>query len=390
MKRCFMYLLTALMLISLWGCRQAPATVPSTAGQETTETTEPAPTETHPKITAEQQPMAVISMPVVTENETAADGTVIFSHTYQNITLTLPEPEVAEKITLDFLNRTDLHDIALSIRDAAIAAHTQGSGITDPYLCSSVYAPVRIDRGVLSLLGNDVTYEGGAHGSQVSKSVSYDMVTGNALTWQDILQDGITSGDICTLVLDALGEHKDKSQLFPDYPQTVESIFAQGLQHHTDWYFSNDGLHCFFSPYEIAPFATGTVTAKISYAALTGILKDEYFPPERDVANGLLTVERFNEEKQENFSQFAEVVLKDGSEKFLIYTDSIVYDVRLETGKLSADGKKFIPTHTVLGAAALTPGDAIMIETPVDDLNTKLQITYSSGEETVTLIPDIA
>jgi hypothetical protein len=245
---------------------------------------------------------------------------------------------------------------------------------------------MRIDLGVLSLFGSFVAYEGGAHGSQASTAVSYDLLTGNALTWKDILQDDATSEQICQLVLDALAEQENETNLFPDYADTVKNIFSQGLQNHADWYFSVDGLCCFFSPYEIGPFAAGTVVAEIPYSKLTGILKDGYFPPERDTLSDSLTVADFDPDKLADFSQFTEIVLDENAKQTVVYTYAVAYDVRLEVGSISSYNGKFIPEHTVLGCATLTPGDGIMIQAATDDPSCALRLTYTANGEAKELL----
>ncbi len=378
MRRFLTFTLALLLVISLIGCKQNPAAPTTTIPVETTAPAETTPTETIPEITAEQQPMAAIVMPVITEDKSAEDGTVLFSYVYQNITLTLPEPEVADKVIVDFLNRTDHHETADTLYASAKKSYEQGAAMPSPYLCSTVYAPMRIDLGVLSLLGSYVTYEGGAHGSQVSTAVSYDLLTGNPLTWKDILQESVTEDDICRLVLEALEGHEYKEDLFPDYGDTVKNIFSQGLQYHTDWYFSTNGLCCFFSPYEIGPFAAGTIVAEIPYAKLSGVLKDEYFPPERDTSADDIRVADFNPDKLEDFTQFTEIVLDEEGKQTIVYTYSVAYDVQLKTGTLTKDGS-FIPENTVLACATLTPGDAIMIQANSEN---PMQLTYTvNGEE---------
>ena len=386
MKRYLTFALALLLVLSFAGCKQTPA-APTTIPTETTtptETTEPA--ETIPEVIGEQQPMAAIVMPVITEEKAAEDGTALFSYVYQNISLTVPDPEVADKVIVDFLNRTDCHDTAESLYASAKQAYSQGTAMPSPYMCSTVYAPMRIDLGVLSLLGSYVTYEGAAHGSQVSTAISYDLLTGNTLTWEDILQDGVTGEQICQLVLSVLDESERKSELFPDYADTVKDIFSQGLQHHTDWYFSTNGLCCFYSPYEIGPFAAGTIVAEIPYRQLTGILKDEYFPPERDILSDSLTVADFDPDKLADFTQFTEIVLDESAKQTVIYTYAVAYDVRLEVGSISAYNGNFIPEHTVLGCATLTPGDAIMIQDATDDPEQALRLTYTANGETKELL----
>ncbi|MBR4863882.1 MAG: DUF3298 domain-containing protein [Oscillospiraceae bacterium] len=386
MKRYLTFALALLLVFSLVGCKQTAAE-PTTVPTETTVPTQATePTETTPEITGEQQPMAAIVMPVITEEKTAEDGTVLLSYVYQNITLTVPDPEVADKVIVDFLNRTDHHDTADSLFAAAQKAYSQGTAMSDPYICSTVYAPMRIDLGVLSLFGSFVAYEGGAHGSQASTAVSYDLLTGNTLAWKDILQDGVTADQVCQLVLEALENYEAKSDLFPDYADTVKNIFSQGLQNHTDWYFSVDGLCCFFSPYEIGPFAAGTIVAEIPYNKLVGVLKDEYFPPERDTLSDSLTVADFDPDKLTDFTQFTEIVLDENAKQTIVYTYAVAYDVRLEVGSISSFNGKFIPEHTVLGCSTLTPGDAIMIQAATDDPECALRLTYTANGEAKELL----
>ena len=386
MKRYLAFALALLLVFSLVGCKQTAAE-PTTLPTETTAPTETTvPAETTPEITGEQQPMAAIVMPVVTEEKTAQDGTVLLSYVYQNISLTVPDPEVANKVIVDFLNKTDHNDTADSLFAAAEKAYSQGTAMADPYICSTVYAPMRIDLGVLSLFGSFVAYEGGAHGSQASTAISYDLLTGDCLAWKNILQDGVTGETICQLVLEALENYENKSDLFPDYADTVKNIFSQGLQNHTDWYFSANGLCCFFSPYEIGPFAAGTIVAEIPYSKLTGVLKDEYFPPERDTLTDTLAIADFDPDKLADFTQFAEIVLDENAKQLVVYSYSIAYDIRLEVGSISSYNGKFIPEHTILGCATLTPGDALMIQADTEDANNALRLTYTANGEVKEMI----
>lgn len=385
-KQTIMIMLLAAALC-LAACSKTPVETVDTTPSTTEATTAPTEETKPPKMPVDQQPMAAISLPVVTESETAEDGTVVFNYTYQNISLIVPDPEVADKVIVDFLNRTDMHDSAESIRTAAIAAYKQAPSYWTPYLSQSVYTPTRIDQSVLSLFGSYVSYDGAAHGGQVSKAVNYDLLTGNVLSWEDILAENVTHEDICRLVLEALAAQEEEKMLFEGYETIVQELFSHGLQHNTDWYLSGNGLCYFFSPYDIGPFSSGTIVAEIPYSSLTGILDDAYFPAERDLATGDLQVHLFEEAKAENFSQFAEVVLEAGTDKILVSVDTSVYDLRLQTGTWSANGSVFNPTATVLAACALTPGDAVMIEAPLADEQTQLRLIYNNGEtETVLYI----
>ena len=123
-----------LVCVVLAGCSILPeptteATSPST--QETTlETTAETtvPEYTDPSVVY-HAPMSAVSMPVVTETNNAADGTPLFTYTYQNLNLFLQEAPVADKIFLDFQNQLDgFHSFARNLNQAAAAAYT---GMTD-------------------------------------------------------------------------------------------------------------------------------------------------------------------------------------------------------------------------------------------------------------------
>ena len=52
-------------------------------------------------------PMITVSVPIYSEDVTAEDGTVIFRTITQNMRLVMQDPDVADRIIVDFLNRID-------------------------------------------------------------------------------------------------------------------------------------------------------------------------------------------------------------------------------------------------------------------------------------------
>lgn len=382
MKKMIIALLILTMTFSLCACKKTPdATNTTPDTQVTTESTEETTEATEPAVSVDQQPMTSISLPVIKESEKADDGTEIFHITYQNISLTMPESEVADKIILDFLNRTDLHEDTAWIRDAAVSMHKEGIGSL-PLWSRITYNPMRVDQTVISLYGSYAAFTGGAHGSFSCKSVTYDLLTGEPLSMGQIITEDATAETLTALVCAALKPQAGEGNLFEDYEATVKQLLQKNIQSYADWYLSTDGLCFYFSPYEIGPFASGDIVAQIPYSELTGILKDEYFPAERDIVNGNAKVVAFEEAVLEDFTQFAEIVLNEGGQKMLVYTDSALYDIRLETGNMSTDGTRFIPEYTVLGAGSLTPGDALTIEASFEEESFALRLTYTAGGET--------
>ncbi len=322
-----------------------------------------------------QQPMVSVSLPIVTETEYAQDGTIIFVQTYQNISAVLPDPNVGDAIILDYLNRIDnTKDTAQSILDAATKDYTP-SPSWQPYTSQILYQPMRVDRGVISLFGSQVNYAGSAHPESNYQSVSYDLSTGDTLALSDIIMINADHSAIVNAILSSLSKEAKNYSLYPDYEDVVKQRFNQDFLSDNDWYFSREGICFFFSPYEIAPYSSGVISVTVSYADLHGILEDAYFPDERLSAVGELTVKSFSRAPVEKFTQISEIVLQEQSEKFFLYTDGSVYDLRIETAD-TEDGSYY----TVFAAECLSPGDAVMVET---DIKTPLRISYLSNEATV-------
>ncbi len=381
MKKAFIALLAAYLLFAFTGCAEKEMQEPYASTSSTTATTTQNTVDT--QNVSVSLPMVSVSLPVISESEKAQDGTVLFSYIRQNISLIVPEPEVADKIIVDFLNRTDIHDTAASFRDQAQSAYTASTAYWTPYLVQILYQPMRIDSGVISMYGGYSSYNGASHAETVYQSVSYDLVTGEALTLEDILTADADKQTLCQYVLDALKEISDNTTLYEGYESTVKERFGNGFLQQTDWYFSGTGLCFFFSPYEIGPYSSGDIVAEVSYEKLPGILADAYFPAERENVSGSVNCEAFDKKDLDKYRQFAEIVLHEDGQKVLLYPENAVYDIRLEIGSWSADGSVFTPEHTILAAHALTPGDGIMVQWDSFGTIPVLRLSYTTDNRTV-------
>ena len=378
MKKAFCFLLLICILISAASCGNAAK---PTDPAQTLNTTEPITTEqTEPQASIKQLPMAAVSVPTVTQSETAEDGSLIFQYTYQNMSLILQDPDVADKVIIDFLNRVDqTNETADSILSSAKTAYTP-SETWIPYLCNITYSPMRIDQGVLSLFGTLVTYAGASHPERSCVSASYDLVTGDVLTLASIMSAEAQPDDFCDLTIDALKEIADAKYLYEGYAQMVRERFSGDASLDENWFFSQRGLCFYFAPYEIAPYAAGIITVEIPYEKLTGLLYDGYFPAERETASGKIAIAAFEETDMQPFTQIAEIVLQRNGQKVVLYTDGAAQDVRIAVSA-SESGTE---AYTVFAAHFLTPGDAIVIEASAEQL-ADMKLSYLSDEQSVAL-----
>lgn len=374
------HILISILILSciLTGCANIPQPVDTivskaTFPSETTLPTEP----TEAVILAEQKPMFALSMPLITEQLTENDD-IIFRHVYQDMDIIMPDPEIAERIILDYLNRTDLAEAAEQISQWAEDDYKDFPENWDTYLCQATYEPMRFDTAILSLYGNHVRYAGINLTEGSNRAVTYDMTTGNVLKLTDVLTR-ISRDDLTMLITDILANKAEEAELFEEYPDAIKARFSGSLAQEEDWYLSNDGLCFFFMPYEIAPKASGIVTVCIPYSQLAGKMDDAFFPPEPERDQGEVLLVDLDTDNLEPFTQIAEVILDEGGSQILLYTDLSVSNVRLEMGTFEDDA--FIPNHTILSTPILTPGDAIMVESSEVNLN-QLRLSYLSEEQT--------
>lgn len=374
--------LCAALIFTLAGCGNAPEVTDPTI--VTTQAATLAPTlETTAATTATEYvddsvayhaPMSAVSLPAVTAASEAADGTDLFTYTYQSLTLFLQEAAVADHIFLDYQNRLDgFHATARTLNTSAAGAYT-GQDDWEPYSLQVQYQPIRFDETVLSLLATEVLYDGNTRGSTTHFSVTYDLLTGRALGIRDILIADYSADALVALIVQGLSQYEADEILFPDYAQLIADMFSTNRPVE-NWYFAADGLYFFFNHYEIAPYSAGVIVSKVPYDALGGLLKDAYFPAEAVSFAGTPKVVDFADANTENITTFAELILDTTGQDYLLYADGTMLNVRIEI--ISNEG-----SSTVFAATAISKSDAVLIQ--CDDLSS-LRLTYESQGQIVSV-----
>ena len=326
----------------------APATIPTT--------------ETTPIVY--DLPMTAIALTEHKEFTKDKDGSVYFTYIYPNVRLYLANETVSETVTLDLLNRIDATRVqANAVRDDASNSGT-GSGFYQVQ-----YTPQRIDGAILSLFGTMTSFSGGSHPGSSCIGITYDLLSGNALSLDDILTDQCTAEVLCRLVVDALASINQDHLLYDDYAISVEERFSGNYLADEGWYLSGEGLCFSFEPYEIGPYSSGIITAVIPYTQLPGYLEDACFPMEQISAQGSLIAEPMSDSNLDPYAHPATLNLDPNADALVIRTDGLIYDIMIQTT---------YPDATVLFAAdQMTPGRPIVIRGSADHL----QIIYRNGSE---------
>ena len=373
MKKIITILLSMCMLLCLLGCQRNVATDTQPPTDDTVAQNTPA--------VILGVPFTAVSVPTVTDEVKAEDGTVIFTKGHQDISMTLSGQAAADQIVLDFLNRIDAGCAnADSILTAAKSAYAS-KGSSDnwiPYSCSIRFEPTRIDQAVLSLFGNNISYTGGSHPDYRCVAINYNLITGEALSLGSILTgvDGVDQ--LRKLVLSDLETQKQEKYLREGYEETVNQRFAGEESHDYNWYFSDEGICFYFAPYEIAPYSSGVIVAQVPYEQLVGIITDEFFPPERQNLSGTMEFVSFDSNNNQ-YEHISELILDNGGQMHALQTDSCVQDIRIiVTDPLTYED------HTVYAALYLNPQEAIVIQSNDTQLR-NMHVEYQSNGETVSL-----
>lgn len=376
MKRLLVILLLCALLMA--GCSNNTnlETPPETTPTPPTELPQ---TDNTAEINAPSMPMFTVSVPITQNEISAEDGTVIFRDIRQSMYLVMPDYEIAERIIVDFLSRID----QAGSNSTEIAANAQsaynGSTTWSPYLHSITYAPTRIDQTVLSLYGSVLQYSGGAHAVYVSRAANYNTTTGDILTLGSILVDESAHEKLCSLVLAQLEEIKDEKYLWPDYAYAVYQRFSADESYDENWYFSSEGLCFYFDHYEIAPYASGVVTAKIPYANLVGIIDDAFFPPELEDSTGTVSVMSAEEADMTKFTRISEIIVDKESPMYVIHCSDHVQNLQITFTDVQMGGY-----YTIFLAQSICDSDAIVIQADLS-LFHLLDITYESNGQTIAI-----
>ena len=378
MKRFLVLLLCFILLLS--GCKKEPAPNLTLPWEEVdvTETVQNTDIPTEMEVVNE---LLAVSVPAVTETTVNENGTEIFSFTAQHMQLILPNVDVAEKVILNFLNRVDAaRTDAESIVSAAKHNYSEDAEWV-PYYSQLLFNPTRIDNGVLSMFGIQSTFSGGNHGNRSCTAVSYDLMTGDILTFGSIMHADASKEDFIQLVNEKLEDMSDEYNLYKNYQDGVQYRLGGDENLYEDFFFTTTGLNFFFSPYEIAPYSSGYITVEIPYSELPGLIYDGYFPEEREKIEGQIMTSIFDITNAARFNNMAEVNLAIGESTFVAYPEGQVEDVRIY---ISSDNMT-MPEYTVFAAFKMSDKDAVIINLK-EDMVDRITVSYTSGNSS-TAIP---
>ncbi|MEL4106121.1 protease inhibitor I42 family protein [Oscillospiraceae bacterium WX1] len=138
--------------------------------------------------------------------------------------------------------------------------------------CETVfdYLVMYNQNGLLSVVFYNYQYAGGAHGSTVQTSLTYDLATGKALAFADLMQSG---ADYTAFINAAIRREIDRRVAMGDLYEFDFSPF-EDVGADPDYYLSNNGAVFYFQEYEYFPYAAGIQEFIVPYGDLSPYLSD--------------------------------------------------------------------------------------------------------------------
>jgi hypothetical protein len=121
------------------------------------------------------------------------------------------------------------------------------------------------DGRYLTLQISGYVFTGGAHGNHPGVIATFDVATGKQLGWKDLITD----------------EEQVKFIIEKQFRKERSEIFEEGYEFNEYFPFAlpqgfgltADGLYCYYSPYEVTPYAYGTTAFVVPYSELGDLLK---------------------------------------------------------------------------------------------------------------------
>lgn len=209
--------------------------------------------------------------------------------------------------------------------DAAYEEYNEYGYNFFPHYDKMTYRLVRADEAMFSMLETNEGYWGGVHPNSGVGGINFDTETGEELTLDDISTDREALEE---LIYDTLMEKYDNDIFFDLEEDLGNYINDDSLQ----WTMSYQGITFYFSPYELASYAEGTLTAEIMYSEHAELFNEKYIEAPESYAVPL-----------EGRCVFDLDAADDKIDEISCYTYLDEYD--MEYMKISINGREYEDTY---------------------------------------------
>lgn len=319
MKKILTILLSLAMVLSLCGCKKSVAAAPDVSNDvsSTTDSSEipaevddaadasvpPAAETEEPEETAEPSAEAVVptlSVEHTEGKETASDGTVLLTHACDKVTVSIPGNAAAQSAI-----QADLDAMAQSFADGLEKltdeaqyiyeqSNTDSSAGIQDYMYTFTdelsVTIARCDERVISLVMDEVSYTGGAHGGDNRYTRNYDTQTGQRLTFAQLGGDAFVSASKEAVLSQAADMQAEEGMFFENYETYIDQVVQDGTSTSKElfgddmidftveptFYFSDEGVVFISGEYVMQSYAAGIVEFTVHYGDLADVMPEAY------------------------------------------------------------------------------------------------------------------
>ena len=232
----------------------------------------------------------------------------------------------------------------------------------------------RHDTRVVSLMVLSSVYSGGTHPNSVQTAWNLDLTEKRVLRLEDVLEaDGVQMlADMVKQQIDDKFLPLGEDALFSDYAEAIADSF-NGEPMTPYWYFNDRGLVIFYNQYELGPYAAGIIKTQISYEALKGILREEYFPGKDPQIPGNMLLRS----DWEGYRKIPITVESDG-ERILVGVEGEVFQIQLsEVSWLEGTA---IGQRMLFSADRMTQNDVLELIGGYDDETRSFAVEFVDGQ----------
>ncbi len=143
-----------------------------------------------------------------------------------------------------------------------------------PFFSESETEVLRADRRVFSFCTQTGEYAGGAHPNSSFYAQTLDPLTGEEISLSQVLTD--TQGLSETIFAEMKETEEERAEVIGDEQLAgIRGIVQGGL---LTFGLSEEGLHAYFSPYAIGPYALGAFDVLLPYSKYPELFREEYLP----------------------------------------------------------------------------------------------------------------
>ena len=177
------------------------------------------------------------------------------------------------KKALDSFNkkkRKEARDTRVAMLKQALTEQRENEEYFNPYYdCGEIYVR-RSDSLVTSFLSGQYRYSNGVHGSYFLMGVNIDTATGKELKLSDVMN---VSPKLTEAIVEELRRNYHPDTFFEGFEKTVaEEISEENIV----WVLEAQGITFYFNQYNIAPYASGILTATFLFDERPDLFNKNY------------------------------------------------------------------------------------------------------------------